>query len=481
LHQKRDFDVIIAGGGISGISTALQLQKAGLNCAVLEAHTLCFGTTGGTTAHLNTLMDTPYSTLAKRFGADKARLVADAAKDALSLIGANIGEHFIECGFRSSRACLFSKDEAQSRELDELAEACKEAGLSCNYRNSLEIPFHFDKALNVEGQAKFHPTRYVFGLARAFEAAGGAIFEHCAVPAVENRNHLSFETPLGSFRCSWLIYTTHIPPGVNLFNLRCAPYRTYAMAFLTGGAKYPEDLYYDMEDPYHYYRAQQIGGKTYLIAGGEDHKTGHCENTRTPFLRLEAHIRSHFKVEEITHAWSSQYFEPTDGLPYIGHMAGKPGNILVATGYGGNGMTYSSVAALVLTRLITGKTGKYDLVFDPNRVSLAAGFSNFVRENADVGKEWLSRLLPTEKLPEFADLAPGEGRIAKYEEHLLALYKDEQGKLYLLHAVCPHMHCTVTWNAAERSWDCPCHGARYDVEGNVLTGPAECGLKKIER
>ena len=252
------------------------------------------------------------------------------------------------------------------------------------------------------------------------------------------------------------------------------------MSFTVKYEKYPQDLIYDMYDPYHYIRSQKIKGKEYLILGGEDHRTGENENAASSFLRLESYIRKHFDVSEILFKWSSQYFEPADGLPYIGHLPGHPGNIFVATGYGGNGMIYSSVAAIVLTRMILEKESPYSKLFDPNRVKPIAGFATFLKQNVDAFKNFVGKWFDKEKLEEFAELAPGEGRVIRYGGEKLALYKDEQGELHALSPVCTHMKCSVAWNNAEQSWDCPCHGSRFSYEGKVLTGPADHDLEKVE-
>jgi len=332
----------------------------------------------------------------------------------------------------------------------------------------------------IKDQAKFHPVKYVYSLARAFEDLGGLIVQHCRIRAADNTDPIRLDTDQGEFVTRFLIYATHIPPGVSILNTRCAPYRTYAMAVTLADDAYPEGLIYDMYDPYHYYRTQEVNGKKYLIVGGEDHKTAHEENTEICFRKLESHIRNYFEVKEICYHWSSQYFEPVDGLPYIGHMPGQPGEILVATGYGGNGMVYSSVAALVLKSILLREEGKYEKLFDPNRIKPIAGFSNFVKENFDVVKQFIGKLTDKEQLETLAGLAPGEAKLVKFEGHSIALYKEENGNLHALNPVCTHMKCDVSWNAAEKSWDCPCHGARYDIDGKVLTGPADKDLEKIQ-
>ncbi len=477
--QNDFFDVIIIGGGITGVTTALLLQEAGKKCLLLEAENICFGTTGGTTAHINTLLDTPYSTIQKNFSRNIAKQVADAARDAVALIRNNIVKYKIDCGFKDAAAYLFAQNDEQNKELEEIFEACVQAGLDVSDADSIPLSVSFTKAMRVEGQAEFNPVKYVYALAAAFERAGGCIMQQCRVTALKPDSPLEVETNCGNFHAGSIVYATHIPPGVNLLHLRCAPYRTYAMAVKLAGSKYPEDLSYDMVDPYHYYRTQEINGEPYLIAGGKDHKTGQEENTEYRFTTLEATIRENFEVKEIAYKWSSQYFEPTDGLPYIGHLPGHPENIFVATGFGGNGMTYSHVAAITLTSILTNEHHPDIELFNPNRIKPVAGFVNFLSHNIDTVKNFVGRLFPGEKLHELAGLAPGEGDVVTYGHEKVALYKDDEGKLHAVSPVCKHLKCEVKWNSAERSWDCPCHGARYDCDGNVLTGPADHSLEMI--
>jgi glycine/D-amino acid oxidase-like deaminating enzyme/nitrite reductase/ring-hydroxylating ferredoxin subunit len=473
------YDVIIAGGGITGISTALLLQEAGKKCVVLEAANLCFGTTGGTTAHLNTLLDTPYTTIQKNFGTKKAQEVARVTAEAIQLIRNNIQRYDIACGFSETDAFLFAQDDKQEKELDDIREASIEAGLNIVETSHIPIPVPFTKAIQVSGQAKFNPVKYVYALANAFEQAGGVIIQDCRVTGADNNETVEVETTRGTFKGIDLIYATHIPPGVNLVHLRCAPYRSYAMAVTLQDGNYPANLSYDMYDPYHYYRTQEVNGKQYLIAGGADHKTGQAENTEHCFLELESYIRQYFKIKEIKYKWSSQYFEPADGLPYIGHLPGHPEHIYVATGYGGNGMTYGSVAAIVLKQILLNEETIYTNLFDPNRIKPVAGFTNFIKHNANVVKQFADRLFSGEDLDVLADLAPGEGKIVDYEKHKIALFKNDDGSLHAVSPVCKHLKCEVKWNNAERSWDCPCHGARYDYDGQVITGPSDADLEII--
>src|SRR5688572_20228911 len=371
--NNKVFDVVIVGGGITGITTALQLQKAGKSCLIAEAHNLCFGTTGGTTAHINTFFDTPYNYIKNDFGEDNAQLVASATKQAIALYNQNIKAYNIDCGFEEKDGFVYAQTDEQLEELDKIFEASKDAGVKVSYSDSLPVPVEFKKAIVFSGQAQIHPTRYVHALAKEFEKLGGVILEQCTIDKFEeNDGVLTIESNRELLKAHNLVYATHIPPGVNLLHFRCAPYRSYAMAVTLNNDNYPDALAYDMYDPYHYHRTQTIDGKKYLVVGGEDHKTAHIKNTAACFHHLESYIRRYYDVGDIAYKWSSQYFEPSDGLAYIGHLPGNPDNVYVATGLGGNGITYSHIAAITLADLITIGDSEFKKLFNPNRVKPVA-------------------------------------------------------------------------------------------------------------
>lgn len=475
------FDVVVVGGGITGITTGLLLQKAGRSVLIAEAKNLGFGTTSGTTAHLNSFMETPFSVLVKKFGITRTKLVAQAARKALDLIKKHVTEYNIDCGHKEVLGYIYAQDEKQVKELDDILEGFNQVGIEATVSNSIPVKIPFVKSIEIPGQAQFHPTRYIYTLAKEFEKLGGVIAEDCRVTGVEENEILEVETSKGAVKAKNLIYATHIPPGVNLLHFRCAPYRSYVIAAkLKNEQDYPQGLAYDMYDPYHYFRTQEVDGQKYLVAGGEDHKTAHEDNTSACFARLESYVRKFYDIEEVSFHWSSQFFDPVDGLAYIGHLPGHSKNMFVATGFGGIGMTNSHIAATVLTDLITTGKSEYEDVFNPNRLKPVAGFSNFVKEAADVVGHLAAAIMPKEKLESLVELAPGEARVVKYEGHTLALYKDEQGQLHALNSACTHIKCTVNWNTAEKTWDCPCHGSRFSADGEMLTAPARKDLQTVK-
>lgn len=477
---SEDFDVLIIGAGITGITTGYILQKSGLKCIIAEAHNVGFGTTGGTTAHLNTFFDSSYDTIITNFGIDNANLLADAARQSMKTINDNIIENSIDCEYKEREGYIFSVEEEQNKILEDLVEGTKKVGLPINFINDSPFPIPYLKIACIENQAQFNPILYVNGLAKAFEMNGGVIIENCMVNDIkEDEVHIA-STTLGNIKAKNAVYATHIPPGVNILHFRCAPYRSYAMAVKLKDNNYPQAMGYDLCNPYHYYRTQEIDNKKFLIAGGEDHKTGHEENTNQCFRKLESYINKYYPVESIAYKWSSQYFEPVDGLPYIGHLPGNRKNVYTATGFSGNGMIFGTLSAIILHDLIITGDSKYKNLFNPARIKPVAGFTNFIKEAADVVAHFIGDKLVTDKISELAEIAPGEAKVVKYDGHTLAIYKDENSNLHAVNSACTHIKCTVAWNNAEKSWDCPCHGSRFGMDGEVLTGPARRELEKIE-
>lgn len=472
-------DVLIAGGGITGITTGLLLQQAGKQCVIAEASEIGFGTTGGTTCHINTLLDTPYPTIEKNFGTEGAKLIATAAAQSRQLIAELVAHYGIDCDFEYKDGYLFAQTEKEEEELQKIFDAAHNAGVDVTYADSIPVPMQFRKALCFKQQAQMHPLKYLNALAKAFTDAGGVITEHTHVLKHETTGGgYTVHTTGGDIKAKHVIYATHIPQGINLSHFRCAPYRSYVLGVQLADDDYPQDLAYDMKEPYHYFRTHAIDGISYLISGGADHKTGHGDPEES-FEELESFTREHFNVKSVDYKWSSQYFEPADGLPYIGRLSAGD-NVYIATGYSGNGIIFGSLAGIILRDVIKGVDNPLAHLLSPGRVKPVASFSNIVKENADVVYHFLADRFNVESLPVLSTILPGTGKVVTHDNEKVAVYRGEDGKINIISPVCTHAGCFVTWNNEEKSWDCPCHGGRYDAYGKVITGPAREDLRTIQ-
>ncbi|MDO3643222.1 FAD-dependent oxidoreductase [Mucilaginibacter sp. L3T2-6] len=470
------YDCLIVGGGITGLTAALLLQKEGKQTVIADAHTPGFGTTGGTSAHINTFADTTYAEAEAAFGAEGAQLFADAIKEGMGLIKSNIENYKIDCDYESKPGYLYAENDDEAKELADIYEGAVKVGVTVQYARDVPTPVPYRQALVFEGQAQFHPLKYLKALHQAYVEAGGIVLENKLIESIvqENGVHLA-----GDIRAKSVVYATHMPPNINVFNFECAPYRSYVIAAKLHSGKYPEALIYDCQEPYHYVRSHNVEGQTLLLIGGLDHKTGH-EDPEKAFAELEKYARKYYNISSIKYRWSSQYYVPVDGFPYIGQMPFTADGIYCATGYNGNGMMLGSIAGKILSDLVCGKENKYADVFSPSRVKPIDGFTEFAKENADAAYHFVSDRFNFRETDSLNRLQPGTGKLVEVDGRKIAAYRDDEGNIHALNPVCTHAGCIVNWNGTEKSWDCPCHGARYDIDGNVLTGPATHNLKKIK-
>ncbi len=475
------YDVAIVGAGITGITLALLLQKAGLQCLLLEGHKIGFGTTSGTSAHLNTFFDATYPEIESDFGAEAAKLVAKAGKEAMAMIKEFVAMYQIDCDWETKNGFLFSQTDEETEQLAKILQASQNAGVAVTEAETNGLPIEFQHALLFKGQAQFHPVKYILELAREFREQGGKIIENTFVCDAELKDDIySINAGKNIVRSRKLVCATHIPPGVNLLSFRCAPYRSYVLGIkLAKGAIYPDCLSYDMQEPYHYFRTHVIDGEKYLILGGEDHKTGHGD-PEMAFGNLEKYAKANFKVSTIPYRWSAQYYVPVDGLPYIGKMPFGDEQTFIATGFNGNGMIFGTLSAKIIADLILGKENEYATLFDPARIKPIAGFSEFVKENADVAYHFFADRLSADRIATLKELKPGEGRIVELEGKKLAIHRSVKDEITTLNPVCTHAGCIVNFNAVEQSWDCPCHGGRFDLKGKVISGPPQKDLDSLK-
>lgn len=472
----------LVGGGITGLTAALLLKRAGLRVAVLEANKVAGGVTAFTTAHLTEALDTRWHRLTRNFGKEGATLAAQSQRAAIERIAAFVAEEGIDCSFRRVPGWLFAEDDRGAKELDKEAEACTAVGLRTSFAQPA-LPFAVKRALRIEDQAEFHPLRYLAALARAVKGGGSSIYQDARVLEIEDGAPCRVRTATGTVTCRNVFMATHSPVNDTvLLQTRLAQYRSYVVAARM--EETPLDgLYWDTEDPYHYLRASACAGERFLIVGGADHKVGQRADTDACYQELRDWVRRRFPQagqgsgKAFEHQWSAQVVETVDGLPYIGRNPHDQ-QIWIATGYAGNGMTHGTMAAMLVSDLILGRKNPWSEVYDPSRIKPIASFKDWAKENVDFPLHLLGDRLKGPAAHGLEDVPRGTGRLVEIGGERLAVYRDEAGSLTAVSAVCTHMGCLVGWNEAERSWDCPCHGGRFSPQGEVLNGPP---LKPLTR
>lgn len=470
-------DVAVVGGGITGITAALLLKLAGKRVAVLEARRVGSGVTGGTTAHITEAVDTRYHVLESKFGREGARLTAESSRAAIELIADLQSRFGIGCGFERVPGYFFTGRDEDVEEVQRELEAARRAGLVV-HSAPCPLPIVVKTAIRFEDQAQFHPLTYVNGLASQIPGDGSFVFESSRVLTVDEgepcRVHLEHGAVLTADR---VILATHAPLNRVLLQTKVAHYRSYVVSGPVEQSAH--GLFWDTDDPYHYVRSHRVGDETHLIVGGEDHKTGQETDTEAPFERLREYAAG-LGLRQVTHRWSAQVIEPVDGLPFIGRNAASE-HVYVATGFSGNGMTFGTIAAKLLADACLNRANPYAELYAATRMKPLASLTSFLGENIDFPLHLLSDTVRPAEARSVDEVGPGQGKIVRVAGERLAVYRDQKGRLHAVSPVCTHLGCHVRFNTAERTWDCPCHGSRFDTEGKVLDGPAVLPLKNRTR
>jgi glycine/D-amino acid oxidase-like deaminating enzyme/nitrite reductase/ring-hydroxylating ferredoxin subunit len=475
LAGARAVDVLVIGGGISGLTAACLLQEAGREVLLVEARTLGSGESGRTTAHLTELLDTRYQVLERSFGLDGARAAAESSRAALQWIESFANASADGCGFRRVPAWLCAATDTQRRELERELQALRRVGSDAGWADTAPLPMNCHGAVRVERQAQLHPTRHLRALVTRFTRAGGTVHEHTRAWNVEDGMPCRVSTDRGELRAHAVLVMAHVPVSTRLaFHTKVAPYRTYGVAGPLSG-EFPDGLFWDMDNPYHYVRAQETAAGRLLVVGGEDHKTGSGVNTAACISRLEAWTWAHFPAQALPWSWSGQVLEPVDGLPFIGRSAGAA-HVYVATGFSGNGTSLGTLAAMLLSDAVLGRENAWAPLYAATRIKPLAQAREFVAENMDFPAHLVRDRFDHGKVSTPEEIPAGEGRLMRSGGRTLALSREENGTLHARSATCTHLGCHVAWNRAERSWDCPCHGSRFNARGEVLNGPATRAL-----
>jgi glycine/D-amino acid oxidase-like deaminating enzyme/nitrite reductase/ring-hydroxylating ferredoxin subunit len=480
LREDAQADVCVVGAGIAGMTTAYLLGRAGKTVVVLDDGPIGGGMTGRTTAHLVTALDDRYFELERLHRREGSRLAAQSHADSIDQIERIVQSEKIDCEFERLDGYLFVPPGESKEILRREIEAAYRAGLTkveLVERAPIES-YDTGEALRFPRQAQFHPLKYLSGLANAIERDGGKIYEQSHAGTIEGGDKARIETSTGPIvTADAVVVATNTPVNDRFaIHTKQAPYSTYVIGARMPKGSVPKALFWDTPDPYHYVRIETGNdGYDILICGGEDHKTGQNDDADVRFAALEQWSRERFPMlKEIEYSWSGEVMEPVDGLAFIGRNPLDEDNVFIATGDSGNGMTHGTIAGMLITDLILGRKNEWATLYDPSRKTLRAA-KEFAKENLNVAEQFIDLVIPGE-VESAAEVPRGSGAIVRRGLLKIAVYRDEAGTVHELSALCRHLGCVVDWNSLEKTWDCPCHGSRYDATGHVIMGPANSDL-----
>lgn len=480
LSEDISVDVAIIGGGMVGITSAYYLKKEGLRVAVIEAKRILEGVTGHTTAKITAQHHLIYDSLRKKFGEEKAKQYADANLWAIEEIAKIIELNHIDCDFIRQPAYIYTQSDQYIQQIEDEVKAAQNLGIKASFDQDLPLPFSIKGAIKFDNQAQFHPRKYLLPLAEKVIGDGSFIFENTRMKNIEGENPYTILTDHGKITAKYVIVASHFPvyDHFGFYFARMYESRTYALGMRIK-EKFPGGMYLSAETPSRSLRSQPYEDGELVLLIGEEHKTGQHKEAAEHYRNLEAFARQNYDVEKISYHWSTQDCMPLDDIPYIGRITSTAENMYVATGFKKWGMTHSTIAGAMIRDQILNKQNPWEEVFNPSRFTPMQSAKKFIEINADVAQEFLTGKLsiPQDTLK---DLKEEEGIVIEIEGRRIGAYKDKNQEIYLVDTTCSHLGCELSWNDAEKTWDCPCHGSRFTYTGEVIEGPAVKSLQRLQ-
>ncbi|MFG3496684.1 FAD-dependent oxidoreductase [Streptomyces sp. NPDC047886] len=486
LDGSVDTEVAVVGGGIAGLCTAWELARAGHSVVLLEAGRIASGVTGHTTAKLSALHGMAYAEIRSVHGARAAHLYARSQQLAVEHVAEVADELGIDCDLERLPGYTYTEDPARTKQVREEADAAREAGLPASYVTETPLPFPVAGAVRVEDQAQFHPRKYLLGLAADLERLGGRIYERTRVTGLKEGTPCRVTTDGGhTVVARDVVVATHYPVFDRaLLFTRLEPKRELVVAGPVPADRDPGGVFLTPEGGTRSVRTAPYGDEAHrmLIVTGEKFTPGTAEEGEVGerFARLASWARERFDGVEFTHRWATQDNWTTDRLPYVGRLHAGAHHAYVATGFAGWGMSGGVMAGELLAARIRGRDPAWTSLYDPVRLRPLHEAPALLRLQAQVTRHYVGDRMPGAHADSTDDIGPGQGAVVRVGGRRLAVHRDDAGTLHAVSARCTHLGCVVHFNDEERAWECPCHGSRFDTDGQVVEGPAVRPLERFD-
>lgn len=477
LEDDVSVDVAVVGAGIAGITTASFLQSEGFDVALVEAGRVVQQVTARTTAKLTAAHGLKYDYLRNRFGDAQARRYADANQTAIDRVRSIVREQDISCDLHESPMYVYTTSENRVSDVADEVDAARQLGLPVSYTEDVPLPADAKGAVRYADQAYFHPRKYLLALVDRIPGGGSHVFERTRAQDIDTGSPHTLETAHGDITADHIVIATHFPfRDTGLYFARMYPQASHVLGVYLND-DIPEELFYGTDGSFFTLRPQQTDSGPLWIVDGQSHRTGHGDS-REQYRKLASRVRDRFDVDRFAYRWMTQDYSTMDRVPYIGRLSPFADGIYVATGFGGWGMTHGTVAGILLTDQITGRDNDWTQLFTPNRAGPPAAWKTFVTKNVHTTKHFIDGRRNVPERDTLPALQPGDGVILELDDEKVAVSRDEDGATNAVSAVCTHMGCIVSWNSAEGTWDCACHGSRFTAAGDPIDGPAQEPLEE---
>lgn len=471
-------DVLIIGGGITGVTLAVLLAEQGREVVLLEAGEIGSGTTGHSTGNLYETVGNGLQEIRSRWGAEVARHVVQERRTAIDFVQSRC-EKLPDVGFRRCDLVQWAQATGDQASIDKEIQALQAAGARAERGTSVPapLPVALGDVLVLRNQAQFQPQAYVAAMARMAAEHGAKLHEHSRVIELDARSRRAV-TASGAVQAKEVVMATHTPKGIHLVHTEMPVHREYAIALeMDAGAADPgPGIFWWHGSEGLSMRTAEAGGRRFLVCAGQEHKVG-IHNAKAGLLSLENQALKHFGARPVAYRWSAQNYRGADALPYIGRNSA---DAFVATGFSTDGLTWGTVAARLIAAELLGHKAAFAELVRPNRLSPVKGAKNIIEENVTVVTQLVKDYLTRRQDEKLSGLKPGDSAIVDVEGETIAAYRAPGGELFAVSSVCPHMGCKVHWNSVETTWDCPCHGSRFRPDGTVIEGPALSPLRRKE-